>query len=56
MLIGFLANKFPVTGMKFVSDIVDDAPHLSVISKIEVMRFSDTPENEAVLADFIHRS
>ena len=55
VIIGFLANKLPAAGMKFVSDIVDDAPYASVISKIEVLRFRDTPENEAVLADFVRR-
>ena len=56
LFIGFLANKMPVAGMRFVADIVDEGPHVSVISKIEVLRFRDTPENEAVLADFINRS
>ena len=39
-----------------MADIVDESPYISVISKIEVLRFRDTPENEAVLADFIDRS
>ncbi|MCL2602124.1 MAG: type II toxin-antitoxin system VapC family toxin [Treponema sp.] len=56
VIIGFLANKIPAAGMKFVSNIVDELPHISVISKIEVLRFRDIPENEAVLADFIERS
>jgi len=56
VIIGFLANKLPAAGMKFVSDIVDQSPQVSVISKIEVLRFRDTPENEAILADFIDRS
>ena len=55
VIIGFLANKLPAAGMRFVADIVDDTPSVSVISKIEVLRFRDTPENEAVLADFLRR-
>jgi predicted nucleic acid-binding protein len=39
--------------MEAVSDIVDAALHISVISQIEVLRFNDTPENERVLADFV---
>jgi predicted nucleic acid-binding protein len=53
VLIGFLAGKIPASGMARVSGIVDDIPHISVISQIEVLRFSDTPENDQILADFV---
>jgi len=39
--------------MKTVSAIVDQTPHISVISQIEVLRYNDTPENEAILTGFI---
>jgi len=42
--------------MKTVSLIVDQTPHISVISQIEVLRFNDTPENENVLIGFINSS
>jgi predicted nucleic acid-binding protein len=53
VIIGYLAGAMSATGMGAVSDIVDDAPHISVISQIEVLRFNDTPENEQILADFV---
>jgi predicted nucleic acid-binding protein len=39
--------------MAAVSGVVDDVPHISVISQIEILRFNDTAENEQVLADFV---
>jgi predicted nucleic acid-binding protein len=54
VIIGFLAGKIPAPGMARVSGIVDDILHISVISQIEVLRFSDTPENDQILADFVN--
>ena len=42
-IIGFLAGRIPDSGMETVSAIVDQIPHVSVISQIEVLRFNDTP-------------
>ena len=42
--------------MKTVSEMVDQIPNISVISQIEVLRFNDTPENEAILERFINTS
>jgi predicted nucleic acid-binding protein len=56
VIIGYLAGRIPEAGMRFVSAIVDQTPHISVISQIEVLRFNDTPDNEKVLADFINAS
>ncbi|MDR1804195.1 MAG: type II toxin-antitoxin system VapC family toxin [Treponema sp.] len=56
VIIGYLAGRIPAFGMKFISGIVDKTPHISVISQIEVLRFNDTPENEAILAGFISNS
>jgi predicted nucleic acid-binding protein len=53
VIIGYLAGKLPDSGMKTVSAIVDQEISISVISQIEVLRFNDTPENEAVLNNFI---
>jgi len=41
---------------KAVSAIVDRIPNISVISQIEVLRFNDIPENEAILNDFVAKS
>jgi predicted nucleic acid-binding protein len=54
VIIGYLAGKIPASGMEVVSKVIDKVPHISVISQIEVMRFNDTPENEAVLKEFIN--
>jgi len=56
VIIGYLAGRLPQEGMKVVSEIVDQIPNISVISQIEVLRFNDTPENEAILEDFISTS
>jgi len=42
--------------MDFLSNVVNSVPHISVISKIEVLRFNDTLEKEALLEDFINIS
>jgi hypothetical protein len=54
VVIGYLAGAIPVPGMAAVSVFVDAVPHISIISQIEVLRFTDTPENERVLADFVN--
>ncbi|GBU28791.1 hypothetical protein R84B8_02353 [Treponema sp. R8-4-B8] len=56
VIIGYLAGRIPSHGMKIVSEIISNRPNISVISQIEVLRFNDTPENEAVLEEFINMS
>jgi predicted nucleic acid-binding protein len=56
VIIGYLAGQIPSSGMEIVSKIVSNIPNISVISQIEVLRFNDTPENEAVLEEFINMS
>ena len=56
IIIGYLAGKISTSGMEILSAIVDQTPHISVISEIEVLRYNDTPENEAVLNAFITSS
>jgi len=56
VIIGYLAGKIPSSGMEIVSEIVSNIPNISVISQIEVLRFNDTPENEAILEEFINIS
>jgi len=56
VIIGYLAGKIPVTGMKAISEIVDKTPRISVISQIEILRFNDTPERETVLNNFVNSS
>ena len=56
VIIGYLAGKIPVPGMKAISEIVDKTPRISVISQIEILRFNDTPERETVLNNFVNSS
>ena len=56
VIIGYLAGQIPPSGMEIVSEIVNNIPNISVISQIEVLRFNDTPENEAILEEFINIS
>jgi len=56
VIIGYLAGRLPPKGMKIVSEMVDQIPNISVISQIEVLRFNDTPANEAILERFINTS
>jgi len=56
VIIGYLAGQIPSSGLKIVSEIVNNKPNISVISQIELLRFNDTPENEAVLEEFINMS
>ncbi|MCL2184453.1 MAG: type II toxin-antitoxin system VapC family toxin [Treponema sp.] len=56
VIIGYLAGKLPQDGMKIVSEMVDQIPNISVISQIEILRFNDTSENEAILEKFINSS
>jgi len=56
VIIGYLRGKLPDSGMKAVSAIVDQIPNISVISQIEILRFNDTPENEAILNNFVAKS
>jgi predicted nucleic acid-binding protein len=56
VIIGYLDNKIPASGMAFVSGIVDRVPNVSVISKIEVLRFNAPPQIEMVLSAFFDNS
>jgi predicted nucleic acid-binding protein len=56
VIIGYLAGQIPSSGMEIVSGIVSNRPNISVISKIEILRFNDTPENETILEEFINIS
>jgi len=56
VIIGYLAGRIPSSGMDIVSEIISHRPNISVISQIEVLRFNDTPENEAILEEFVNMS
>lgn len=56
VVIGYLDNKLPAHGMVLMHTIIDDTPNISVISKIEVLRFNTSPDAYKVLEDFINES
>jgi len=56
VIIGFLDNRLPNNGMIFVSEVVDSMLNISVISKIEVLRYNTTEFAMKILEDFINCS
>jgi len=53
VVIGFLDNRLPQKGMKLVSEVVDNIPNISIISKIEVLRYNTTKSAMQILEDFM---
>ena len=56
VIIGFLDNRLPDKGMIFVSEVVDVTPNISVISKIEVLRYNTTESAMQILEEFMNYS
>lgn len=56
ILIGYLDNKLPKNGMTFMNKVVNATPNISVITKIEVLRFQTSDYNHQILKDFINSS
>lgn len=56
ILIGYLDNKLTEKGMTFMNDVVNATPNISVITKIEVLRYQTSEYNYRVLKDFIDSS
>jgi len=55
-IIGFLDNRLPYKGMMFVSEVVNAASNVSVISKIEVLRYNTIESAMRILEDFMNYS
>jgi predicted nucleic acid-binding protein len=53
VVIGYLDNKLPAKGMEIMGVIIDDTPNISVITKIEVLRFNAPATSYAILKEFI---
>lgn len=53
VIIDYLDNKLPSDGMIFLNDIVNEIPNISVISKIEVLRFNSNQKTYTILTNFI---
>jgi predicted nucleic acid-binding protein len=56
VVIDYLDEKLPQDGMEFVSFLVDKKPHISVISKMEILRFNGSADEMDVLNDFVNNS
>jgi predicted nucleic acid-binding protein len=56
VVIGYLDNKLTSHGMRLMNTIIDDIPNISVITKIEVLRFNASIDVYKVLEDFIGES
>lgn len=56
IVIGYLDNKIPEKGMALLNNIVDDIPNVSIITKIEVLRFDTSEKTYKILSDFMDNS
>lgn len=56
VVIDFLAGNLPKTGIATLRKAVDEAPVVSVITKIEVLSFKSTPTVQKLLASFLNES
>ena len=54
VIIGYLDNKITQSGITFVSAVINKVPNVSVISKIEVLRFNTTETATEVLRSFFN--
>jgi hypothetical protein len=53
-VIDYLGKKLPEKGMKFLNNIIDDVPNLSIITQIEVLSFTTSRENYEILLSFVN--
>ena len=56
IVIGYLNNKLPIEGMSMMHDVIDDTPNISVITKIEVLRFNTSDGAYKILENFVDES
>ena len=56
VVIGYLDGRIPEKGMVFLHAIIDDIPHVSIITKIEVLRFNAPEEAYKIIFDFMDNS
>lgn len=56
IIIGYLDNKLPSSGMVIMNNIIDDTPKISIINKIEVLRFNTHADIYKIFEDFINES
>lgn len=55
VIIGYLDDRISPFGMQFLHPIVDQTPKISIINKIEVLRFNEPPEKDyQTLVNFVN--
>jgi predicted nucleic acid-binding protein len=55
-VIYYLSGKLPESGMKFMNQVINEVPNISVITQIEVLGYKTTPEASALLNNFVKDS
>lgn len=56
VVIGYLDDKLPKQAKEMMNKVIDDTPNISVITKIEILRFNTRDEPYKILVDFINES
>lgn len=56
VVIDYLIAKLPMEGMKLMSNIINDIPKISVITKIEVPGYNAPVKDQKLLLDFVNVS
>lgn len=56
VIIGYLDGKIENKGMSFLHPIIDRIPNISVINKIEILRFNSPDNDYKTLVEFINSS
>jgi predicted nucleic acid-binding protein len=51
-VIDYLNNKIHTAGIAFMNDIIDTIPNISVITKIELLRFNSPAEAYQIIKEF----
>jgi len=53
VVIDYLGQKLPASGMAFMNNVIDAVPNLSVVTKIEVLGFNAPDEHYQLLIGFM---
>jgi predicted nucleic acid-binding protein len=53
-VIDYLGNKLSAKGMNFMNGIIDGAPNVSIVTKIEVLGFNASDQHYEILSNFIN--
>ena len=53
VVIDYMSGQLPENGMSFMNGVVNETPIISIMTQIEVLGFSNPPEIETFLNEFI---